>query len=65
MTEISAGLNATLGQGDVYDLFGAGVNDSYRNDTNPNSKWWDGTSSGLELTAISGGGASMTFTGNV
>lgn len=51
--------------GDATDLFGLGVNDHFGNGTNPNSRWWDGTSSGLDIRAISAPGAAMTFSGNV
>jgi M6 family metalloprotease-like protein len=51
--------------GDATDLFGAGVNNHFGGGTNPNSKWWDGTASGLDINAISAANAEMTFTGNV
>jgi len=51
--------------GDATDLFGAGVNNHFGGGTNPNSKWWDGTASGLDINAISAANAVMTFTGNV
>lgn len=52
--------------GDATDLFDAVVNNHLGSGTNPNSKWWDGTVSGLDLSAISAaGGPSMTFTGSI
>ncbi|HEX9983625.1 MAG TPA: M6 family metalloprotease domain-containing protein [Thermoanaerobaculia bacterium] len=48
-------------RGDSTDLFGAGVNNRFGGATNPNSNWWDGTSSGLDIQAISAAGATMTF----
>jgi M6 family metalloprotease-like protein len=51
--------------GDETDLFSAAVNDHFGPGTNPGSKWWDGTSSTLDISEISSAGATMTFKGNV
>lgn len=47
--------------GDGEDLFEAGRKSSFGNSTSPNSKWWDGSLSGLELSRISEAGQMMTF----
>ena len=47
--------------GDAKDLFHGGGNTRFGDDTNPNSRWWDGTSSGLNITDISENGTIMTF----
>lgn len=51
--------------GNATDLFAKGGNDHFGGGTTPNSKWWDGTASGLDISAIGPAGAQMTFTGNV
>lgn len=51
--------------GDATDLFAAGVNDHFGGGTNPNSRWWDGKESGLDISAISLAGAKMTFKGSI
>lgn len=51
--------------GDATDLFEASVNNHFGAETNPNSKWWDGTPSGLDISTIGSAGVVMTFTGNV
>ncbi|HYE29623.1 MAG TPA: M6 family metalloprotease domain-containing protein [Allosphingosinicella sp.] len=47
--------------GDAHDLFWAGHKDKVSDLTTPHVKWWDGTPSGLSLSAISAPGAAMTF----
>lgn len=47
--------------GDGRDLYSAEVNSSFGDSTGPNSKWWDGSSSGLEIVEISSPGREMTF----
>lgn len=49
------------GQGDRNDLFWAGGNEHFGDATRPHSKWWDGTPSGLDLSAISASGPVMHF----
>ncbi len=56
--------NDPRNQGDSTDLFAKGGNDQFAELTIPNSKWWDGTVSGLEINAIGPAGATMTFTAN-
>jgi hypothetical protein len=41
------------------------MNDHFAAGTQPNSKWWDETASGLDISAIGPAAATMTFTGNV
>lgn len=47
--------------GDANDLFHGGGNTRFGDATNPDSRWWDGTSSGLNITNISNNGTIMTF----
>ena len=51
--------------GDATDLFAKGHNDRFNGVTAPGSAWWDGSASGLDISAISAAGPSMTFTGNI
>ena len=51
--------------GDATDLFAKGGNDHFATATAPNSKWWDGAVSGLDISSIGPAGAQITFTGNV
>jgi M6 family metalloprotease-like protein len=48
--------------GDTDDAFVASGNNQFSDTTNPDSKWWDGSNSGLYISEISAAGASMTFT---
>ncbi|ODA36634.1 M6 family metalloprotease domain-containing protein [Planctopirus hydrillae] len=57
--------NDPQNQGDATDLFAMGVNDRFARGTIPNSNWWDGTASGLDISAIGPAGVQMTFTGNI
>lgn len=43
------------------DLFHAGNNDTLSDNTLPDSKWWDGSDSGLYISKISGNSLNMTF----
>lgn len=47
--------------GDDKDLFHKGGNDRFADSTKPNSKWWDGTSSGLEIYNIGLSGQKVAF----
>jgi M6 family metalloprotease-like protein len=47
--------------GDRDDLFPAGRNDRFGDATGPNSRWWDGTPSGLEIRSIRRTGEAITF----
>jgi subtilisin-like proprotein convertase family protein len=48
-------------RGDAEDLFNAPNHPRFANSTNPNSQWWDGTPSNLEIFEISAPGKVMTF----
>jgi M6 family metalloprotease-like protein len=52
--------NANTGDGD--DLFGAPRQVLFGDKTAPNSKWWNGTTSGLDIADISEPGPTMTVT---
>lgn len=54
-------LEHKVNPGDANDLFGAPNHTAFGSATMPNSKWWDGTDSGLEITDISAPGMTMTF----
>ena len=47
-------------RGDSTDLYGQG-NKQFANSTAPNSKWWDGTASNLDIFDISPPGAAVSF----
>ncbi len=47
--------------GDPQDLFSAGVNPNFGYSTAPNSRWWDGSLSGLEISEIGNPGNEMKF----
>jgi hypothetical protein len=49
------------GSGDARDLFHAGWKDKFADSTQPSSKWWDGTPSGLVVRDIGAAGAGITF----
>ncbi len=51
--------------GEAKDLYYAGGTTYFADSTIPNSRWWDGSSSGLDISNISAAGASMTFKCNV
>jgi M6 family metalloprotease-like protein len=53
------------GVSDDRDLFHAGWRDQFADSTLPASKWWDGTSSGLDVHNISPAGRQITFSANV
>jgi M6 family metalloprotease-like protein len=46
--------------GDSADLFAAPTT-TFTDSTGPDAKWWDGSNSGLNITAISASAASMSF----
>ncbi|MGD9364321.1 MAG: M6 family metalloprotease domain-containing protein [Desulfobacteraceae bacterium] len=46
--------------GDTSDLYG-GTNQRFADDTTPNSKWWDGSASNLEIFDISAPDATISF----
>lgn len=47
--------------GDASDLFDASGNSTFNANSFPNSNWWDGSPSGLNITNISAVGSTMTF----
>ena len=47
--------------GDSEDMFGSPNNTQFSDSTSPNSKWWDASNSGLNITQISAPGPTMTF----
>jgi M6 family metalloprotease-like protein len=51
--------------GDATDLFHGGTNDRFADATNPGSRWWDGTSSNLDIHDIGPVGATMRFRADV
>ena len=51
--------------GKAKDLYRAGGTTHFGESTNPNSRWWNGTSSGLDVSNISTSGVTMTFEGNL
>ncbi|MBN1979895.1 MAG: M6 family metalloprotease domain-containing protein [Chitinivibrionales bacterium] len=53
--------NQSSGKG---DLFSKGYKEVFDDNTTPNSKWWDGSSSGLGINAISAVGDTMSFVFN-
>lgn len=55
--DLEKGTNA----GDSEDLFGSPNNTQFSDTTSPDSKWWDGSNSGLNITQISAPAATMTF----
>lgn len=57
-------LEKNVNYGDTTDLFDASQYSAFTDMTIPNSKWWDGKSSGLNITNISVVGDTMTFTIN-
>jgi subtilisin-like proprotein convertase family protein len=54
-------LEKGLNNGDPGDLFEAATNARFSDSTAPDSKWWDGTASGLVISGIGESGALMTF----
>ena len=54
-------LDAADHYGDVEDLYRSGVSTDFGDATTPDSRWWDGTPSGLEMSRVSASGVTMTF----
>ncbi len=50
-----------VNDGDAKDLFSASVNDQLNDQNNPNSKWWDASTSGLDISGIGASGTVMKF----
>ena len=53
-------LEHSANAGDVEDLYGGSGAGLFGDATTPDSKWWDGTSSGLEIQSISAPGPTIT-----
>jgi len=47
--------------GDAGDLYAADTAATFGDTTQPGSRWWDGTSSGLQISQIAAAGNAMTF----
>lgn len=47
--------------GDAEDLFASPDGVTFSDSSTPNSKWWDGSNSGLNITQISASAGTMTF----
>ncbi|MCC2643929.1 MAG: putative secreted metalloprotease [Nitrospira sp.] len=54
-------LEGNINLGDSEDLFGSPNNTQFSDTTSPDSKWWDGSNSGLKIAQISAPAATMTF----
>lgn len=54
-------LETNQNNGDSGDFFFAGGKAEFNGTTNPSSKWWSGTASGLKISQISAPGSAMTF----
>lgn len=54
-------LERNANYGDAADLFSRANNGRFGDATEPSSKWWDGTASGLDISDISDAGPSMSF----
>lgn len=55
-------LEKNINLGRSGDLFRSGYKTAFNDTTTPNSKWWNGTSSGLKISNIGPVGTSLTFT---
>ena len=58
-------LEHSANAGDSTDLFNPTNNNRFGDSTSPNSKWWDGMTSSLEIFDISDAGVSMNFRATV
>lgn len=54
-------LEKYVNAGDSTDLFNKNNGSKFGDSTKPNSKWWDGTPSGLEISDIGEAGREITF----
>ena len=54
-------LEKDVNAGDSEDLLGSPYKTEFSDSTSSNSKWWDGSNSGLNITQISCPGPTMTF----
>jgi hypothetical protein len=58
-------LERKVNNGDSKDLFEAGGGDHFADATVPGSKWWDGVSSGLDISNIGPAGKTITFSAKI
>ncbi len=54
-------LEKYVNAGDANDLFNKNTGPKFGDSTKPNSRWWDGTPSGLEIIDIGDAGKDVTF----
>ena len=54
-------LEHNANSGDANDLFGAPGNTQFNDSSSPDSKWWDGSNSNLQISEVSAPAAIMTF----
>ncbi|BCA56935.1 hypothetical protein W02_40750 [Nitrospira sp. KM1] len=54
-------LEKNINVGDSADLFASPSATQFSDSTNPNSKWWDGGNSGLNILNVSASAGTMTF----
>ncbi|MDJ0782107.1 MAG: M6 family metalloprotease domain-containing protein [Desulfosarcinaceae bacterium] len=54
-------LEGNANGGDAEDLYAAPDKVAFSDSTSPDSKWWDGSNSGLNIAQISASGTTMTF----
>ncbi len=54
-------LEKKVNQGDLGDLFSASSRPAFGDSTEPPSRWWDGTPSGLAISGVSAPGPQVTF----
>jgi M6 family metalloprotease-like protein len=54
-------LENDVNPGDAGDLFSDMTSSAFGDATNPDSRWWDGSPSGLELQSIGSAGATIAF----
>jgi len=59
--ELEKGIN----DGDSNDLYDHSVNHSFSDSSTPNSKWWDGTASHLEVFNVGSAGQNVPFSAKV
>ena len=54
-------LERGINQGNPGDLYRIGSQTSFGDTTTPNSRWWDGTVSGLEIQGIGDAGGQIPY----
>ena len=58
-------LEKRVNNGDTNDLYDKTINKRFSNTTMPNSKWWDGTSSKLEIFDVGPAGKNVKFSARI